>query len=70
MKKLTIKYTNGKILEEIVNDVQAEGGKLYISHVASCGIAEPGIIHINPKYIKGYSIEDAQTENELRRNEK
>lgn len=57
MKKLTINYTSGRKLSWNVNDVQEADGKLYISEIASCGIAEPWILPLNPEYITSYEVE-------------
>ena len=57
MKKLTVIYTNGRRLTWRVNDVQESDGKLYISEIASCGIAEPHILPLNPEYILDYEVE-------------
>ena len=57
MKKLTVNYTNGKRLTWNVNDVEESDGKLYISEIASCGIAEPHILSLNPEYIASYEVE-------------
>ena len=57
MKKLTVNYTNGKSLTWNVNDVEEADGKLYISEIASCGIAEPHILPLNPEYILDYEVE-------------
>ena len=57
MKKLTVNYTNGKSLTWNVYDVEEADGKLYISEIASCGIAEPWILHLNPEYIASYEVE-------------
>ena len=56
MKKLTVNYTNGRTLSWNVNDVQESDGKLYISEIASCGIAEANIITLNPEYIASYEV--------------
>ena len=34
-----------------------ENNKLYISEIASCGIAEANIITLNPEYIASYEVE-------------
>ena len=57
MKKLTVNYTNGRTLSWNVNDVQESDGKLYISEIASCGIAEANILTLNPEYITSYEVE-------------
>lgn len=57
MKRLTVIYTNGRRLTWRVNDVEEADGKLYISEIASCGIAEPHILPLNPEYILDYEVE-------------